>query len=47
MNLPVLYKNQCSAYHSDDGMVYVDGIVYGDTRTLEKQHDNDSTELLL
>lgn len=47
MNLPALYKNQCSAYHSDDGMVYVDGIVYGDTRTLEKQHDNNSTELLL
>ena len=40
-------KNRCSAYCSDDRMVYADGTRLGSARTLEKQHDNDSTVLLL
>ena len=44
---PTIVKNQCSAYHSDDGMVYADSGRYGTARTLKKQHDNDSTILLL
>ena len=48
-NVPLtsLPKNQCSAYHNDDGRVYVDDMHYGTVRTLKKQHDNDSAKLLL